>query len=108
MNSRDFEEPTAKRLCARESGRAAKERGSMTEKGPGRSPRRPSRNFPSTKFWPIAKHEKGGMEVFTLDPGGRGGKESLPVFSFEEEARTFLRFGVPANAGWRVKKTRVG
>src|SRR5215217_4107864 len=80
----------------------------MTENGPGRSPRRSSRKSPSTKFWLIAKHEKGSMEVFTLDPDGRGSKGTLPVFSFEKEATTFLRFGVPANAGWRVREITIG
>src|SRR5215217_451915 len=80
----------------------------MTENDPGRSPRRSSRKSPNTKFWLIAKHEKGSIEVFTLDPDGRSRKGTLPVFSFEKEATTFLRFGVPANAGWRVREITIG
>ena len=62
---------------------------------PGRSPRRSSKKFPSTKFWLIAKHEKGSMEVFTLDPDGRGSKGTLPVFSFEEEDAFIKRLYQP-------------
>ena len=61
-----------------------------------RAPRRP--------LWLIANHENGRMGVFTL---GSDDKETLPVFSFEEEAETFLRLG-ETETGWRVTETTTG
>ena len=39
-------------------------------------------------LWIITSYRNNRMEVLTIDPEGNGG--SLPVFSFEEEAKTFL------------------
>ena len=52
----------------------------------------------------IARHRTGGMEVLRtmLAPG----REALPVFSFEDEARMFLELG--ASGGWRVRETTAG
>jgi hypothetical protein len=62
------------------------------------------------KCWLITRHEKGGMEVLTLDPddGGCSGEEALPVFSSEEEAKIFLRFEVSGNGGWRARESPTG
>jgi hypothetical protein len=60
----------------------------------GRAARRP--------LWLISKHENGRTEVFTIHPGS--GRETLPIFSHEEEAETFLWLGSPG-AGWRARET---
>ena len=58
----------------------------------------------SRPFWLIAKYRTGGMEVLrTILASGR---EALPVFSFEDEARMFLELG--ASGGWRVRETTTG
>jgi hypothetical protein len=61
-----------------------------------RAPRRP--------LWLIANHDNGRMHVFTL---GSDDKETLPVFSFEEEAETFLQLG-EMGTGWRSRETTAG
>jgi len=52
----------------------------------------------------ISKTDHGRMEVLTLDDDG---KEILPVFSHEEEAEMFLRFGDLACC-WRVRESSAG
>ncbi len=42
----------------------------------------------SRLLWIITCYRNNRMEVLTIDPDGHGG--SLPVFSFEEEAQTYL------------------
>jgi hypothetical protein len=61
-----------------------------------RTPRRP--------LWLIANHENGRMDVLIL---GSDDKETLPVFSFEEEAETFLRLG-EMGTGWWARETTGG
>ena len=56
-------------------------------------------------LWLIANHENGHLGVLILDPGTDG--EALPVFSFEEEAETFLRLGA-SGTEWRARKTTGG
>ncbi len=52
-------------------------------------------------YWLIVREEKGRVEVLTIWLAGYG--EVLPVFSFEEEARSFCeRRGL--GGGWRDKK----
>jgi hypothetical protein len=48
------------------------------------------------------------MEVLTLDPDGDGG--SLPIFSFEEEAQTFLGLSENDQEGrrWRIREMTAG
>lgn len=58
-----------------------------------------------TRLWLITKRENGRTEALTLDLGGDGGEEVLPVFSFEEEAVIFCGLEAPADAGWRVTGT---
>jgi hypothetical protein len=45
------------------------------------------------------------MEVLTMNSGVAG--ETLPVFSFEEEAELFLRLEVPGTS-WRVRESTAG
>ncbi|MDP8974320.1 MAG: hypothetical protein M3N45_14415 [Actinomycetota bacterium] len=56
-------------------------------------------------LWLISKHENGSMEVFTIHSGS--GRETLPIFSHEEEAETFLWLGSPG-AGWQARETTAG
>ncbi|CAN5142413.1 MAG: hypothetical protein M3Q62_07705 [Actinomycetota bacterium] len=55
-------------------------------------------------YWLIARNGNAGIEVLVLD---RNSQKTLPVFSFEEEAEMFLRFG---NVGgdWRIRESGVG
>jgi hypothetical protein len=52
------------------------------------------------------------MEVLTIDPDGHAGGFSLPVFSFKEEANTFL--GLSKNdqeeegRRWHIRETTAG
>jgi hypothetical protein len=62
-----------------------------------RAPRRP--------LWLITNHDDARMGVLTLGPGSD--EEILPVFSFEEEAETFLRLGT-AETGWRARRAAAG
>jgi hypothetical protein len=62
-----------------------------------RAPRRP--------LWLIANHENGRMGVFTF--GSDDDKKTLPVFSFEEEAETFLRLR-EMETDWRARETTGG
>jgi hypothetical protein len=62
-----------------------------------RAPRRP--------IWLITNHNDARMGVLTLGPGSD--EEVLPVFSFEEEAETFLRLGA-AETDWRARRAAAG
>jgi len=64
------------------------------------APRRP----PGLVYWLIARIENGRMEVLTLD---HAGDEMLPVFSHEEEAEMFLRFGGLSDDCW-ISESDVG
>ena len=59
----------------------------------------------STSWWLIVDCESGFLEVFALRHAG--GAEVLPVFSFEEEAELFLRFGA-TDGCWLVRETAAG
>ena len=56
-------------------------------------------------LWLLTKVEAGRMNIMTTDLA-KGGT-ALPVFSFENEARTFRELAVPRD-GWRVRETAVG
>ena len=81
----------------RENGRAEKGWEPASEDGTGRRP--------GPTFWLITGHENGGMELLTIDSDDGG--ETLPVFSFEEEAEMFLGFEA-LGRGWRVRETTGG
>ena len=57
------------------------------------------------RFWLIARHRTGGMEVLTAYLA-RGG-EALPVFSLEDDANAFLRLGELGD-DWRARETAGG
>jgi hypothetical protein len=55
----------------------------------------------SLSYWLIVRDEKSRVEVLTVWLTGHG--EALPVFSFEEDAKSFCeRRGL--GSGWRVKE----
>ncbi len=56
------------------------------------------------RYWLIVKHENGRIKLLTVDSDG---EESLPVFSFDEEAETFLSLRAPGT-GWRIRETTAG
>ena len=61
-------------------------------------------------LWIITCYRNNRMEVLTIDPDGDAGG-SLPVFSFKEEAQTFL--GLSENNQeegrmWRIRETTAG
>jgi hypothetical protein len=60
-------------------------------------------------LWIITCYRNNRMEVLTFDPDGDDGG-SLPVFSFEEEAQTFLGFSENDQEGnrWRIRETTAG
>jgi hypothetical protein len=53
------------------------------------------------QFWLIVKYRTGGMEV--LKATLASGKEALPVFGSEDDARMFLELGT--SGCWRVRET---
>jgi hypothetical protein len=59
-------------------------------------------------LWIITCYRNNCMEVLTIDPDGDGGY--LPVFSFDEEAQTFLCLLGDDQEGrrWRIRETAVG
>jgi hypothetical protein len=59
----------------------------------------------SRRFWLIAEYRTGGMEVLRITLAS--GEEALPVFSFEDEAKMFLKLGA-LGGGWRVRVTTAG
>ncbi len=56
-------------------------------------------------LWLIVKHENSRMAVLTVDDCGG---ETLPVFSYEEEAEAYLWLAGQAEVGWRARKTTAG
>ena len=57
-------------------------------------------------LWLIARHDHGGMNVLTINHSGSG--EMLPVFSYQEEAETFLWLGGAPGMSWCVRETTAG
>jgi hypothetical protein len=59
-------------------------------------------------LWVITCYRNNRTEVLTVDPDGDGG--SLPVFSFEEEAKAFLGLSENDQEGrrWRARETTAG
>ena len=66
-----------------------------------RSAERASRRPTDPAYWLILKNQN-GLEVLTLDC-----QKTLPVFSHEEEAEMFLRFG-GVDDGWGVRESGAG
>ena len=60
-------------------------------------------------LWIITCYRNNRMEVLTLDPDGDDGG-SLPIFSFEEEAQTFLGLSENDQEGrrWRIREITAG
>jgi hypothetical protein len=60
-------------------------------------------------LWIITCYRNNRMDVLTVDPDGDDGG-SLPVFSFEEEAQTFLGLSENDQEGrrWRIRETTTG
>jgi hypothetical protein len=61
-------------------------------------------------LWIITCYHNNRMEVLTVDPDGNG-DSSLPIFSFEEEAQTFLDLSKndqEEGRRWRSRETTAG
>ena len=58
---------------------------------------------PSSRYWLIVKNEYGRMEALTTDLDGQ---ETMPIFSFREEAEMYIWF--EACDGWWVRETSAG
>ena len=60
-------------------------------------------------LWIITCYRNNRMEVLTVDPDGDDGG-SLPVFSFKEEAQTYLSLSENDQEGrrWRIRETTAG
>ncbi len=67
-----------------------------------------SRALGRRPLWLITTYRNNRIDPLTIDPGGAG--ESLAVFSFKEEAETFLRLWEEdvEKRGWRSRQTTVG
>ena len=78
----------------------------METKQPRRTAERTLRQPPGpVSYWLIAERQDKGIEVLTLHTDGT--QETLPVFSSEEEAEIFLRFG-GVTGGWRARESSAG
>ena len=58
---------------------------------------------PSSRYWLIAKNANGRIEALTVDLDEQ---ETIPVFSFREEAEMYARFEVWDD--WWVRETSAG
>ena len=56
-------------------------------------------------LWLIVRRDNTRMKVLTISPCCN--RETLPVFSFKEEAEMFLRLTMPGK-GWYVRETTTG
>jgi hypothetical protein len=63
-----------------------------------------SNKLTSKPYWLIVRQDVGRTKVLTT--GLPSGEETLPVFSFEDEAKMFLE--LEAFDGWRVGETTAG
>ena len=80
--------------------------GGAKRRGKGRMPNK-SGSLEHRPLWIIASLQAGRLDVLTVDPDGDGGY--LPVFSFEEEAETFLRLsGDDGKSGWWSREATSG
>ena len=74
----------------------------LLESSPTRPVRRPVRRM---QFWLIVRHDVGSLEPLATE--FTDGRRALNIFSFEEEARLFLRL-LGTHGGWRVRATGIG
>jgi hypothetical protein len=58
---------------------------------------------PSPRYWLIARNDNGPLEMLTIDLDGQ---ETIPIFSFREEAEMFV--WLEAWDGWSVRETSAG
>jgi hypothetical protein len=58
---------------------------------------------PSSRYWLIARNDNGPLEALTIDLDGQ---ETIPIFSFREEAEMFV--WLEAWDGWSVRETSAG
>src|SRR5215217_432629 len=56
-------------------------------------------------YWLVVNHNDGWMAVLSIKLAS--GERVLPVFSFKEEAETFVRFRT-LESGWGVRNTGTG
>ncbi len=78
----------------------------MKTNQPRRTAKRTSRELPSpVSYWLIVQCQNNVTEPLTFHTDGE--RETLPVFSSEEEAEIFLRFG-GVTGGWRTRENSVG
>jgi hypothetical protein len=78
----------------------------METNQPRRMAERASRQPPGpASFWLIAEERNNRLEVLTIHTDDE--QQTLPVFSSEEEAELFLRFGGVAG-GWRARQSSAG
>jgi hypothetical protein len=59
-------------------------------------------------LWIITSYENNCMELLTVDPDTPTEGSLLPVFSFEEEAQTFLGLLEDEQKGWSIRQTTPG
>lgn len=60
----------------------------------------------TTVYWLIERPGDGKPEAFTVGVGAEA--DTLPVFSFPDEAEIFLRFGGFEAGGWRAAESTAG
>jgi hypothetical protein len=95
----------------RTGGRNRKEQGGpmtlqMGKSHPRRTVEQALRRPPDpVSYWLIAEKRNNRLEVLTIRTDDE--QEALPVFSSEEEAELFLRFG-GATGGWRARGSGAG
>jgi hypothetical protein len=82
-----------------------KEQGLLIEKTFRQAKKPPS--GPAPTRWMIARHDANGRLV-PLCVRGAGVSRILPIFSFEEEARMFLRLGDYEGSRWQARASCAG
>jgi hypothetical protein len=78
--------------------------GNVTPRGAATAGMAASTRYRGRRWWLISRCANGRTEVLTVLRGA----VTLPVFSFEEEARLFLEFEGLVPGGWRVRESTEG
>ena len=65
------------------------------------------RSPPRPEWWLIVKDGNGSLEPLTIDGDGREAGETLPIFSFEDEAEMFLLLAGLRDR-WRARTSGCG